>query len=61
MNRLNKIIKHASKGVNANYMSVVHGHTKRYDDPARQRERMFQQMSRDQIKSYWLRQLDENS
>tara|TARA_B100001142_G_C13892265_1_gene484421 strand:+ start:388 stop:573 length:186 start_codon:yes stop_codon:yes gene_type:complete len=61
MERLSKILKHASKGVNSNYMNVVHGHTKRYDDPVRQRERMFIQMSREDIKNYWLKQIDEDS
>jgi len=61
MNRMSKILKHAGKGVNSNYMSVVHGHAKRFDDPVRQRERMFTQMSREDIKSYWLKQIDEHS
>tara|TARA_R110000744_G_scaffold138243_1_gene248950 strand:+ start:5757 stop:5933 length:177 start_codon:yes stop_codon:yes gene_type:complete len=58
---MSKILKYASKGVSSNYMSVVHGHSKRYDDPIRQRERMFTQMSREDIKSYWLKQIDEDS
>tara|TARA_R110002051_G_scaffold105037_3_gene177892 strand:- start:267 stop:452 length:186 start_codon:yes stop_codon:yes gene_type:complete len=61
MDRLSKILKHASKGVNSNYMNVVHGHTKRYDDPVRKRERMFEQMSREDIKAYWLHRLDKES
>ena len=35
-------------------MSVVHGHTLRRDHPHRERERMFNNMSRQDIGDYWL-------
>ncbi len=57
--RMKRILSHSLKGTNIAYQNVVKGRALRRDHPHRQRERMFNQMSRLDLKDYWLAELSK--
>jgi hypothetical protein len=58
MKTIKQIIDNARKGTNVSYQAVVHG--KMPSRKARAEQRYINQLSRQDLKDYWLKRLEED-